>query len=115
MWQRELSIPGTGNEDQVGTTLRYYSEKSQLEVVAWYDCNSNQLRLSMRSGEYVYQSESLGVLPLLGQPAMVQLLREALERFLALATLPFTKLENGWTPLELIILLYRQIDHLLAQ
>lgn len=113
-WERQLSIPEMGSEDQAGTTLRYYSEKSQLEVVARYDSNLNLLVLSMRSGDYVYQSESLVASPLLERVATVQLLREGLERFLLLATLPYSKLESGWTPLELITLLHKQIEHLLV-
>lgn len=114
MWEKQLSTAEMGNAVQDGTTLRVFSEKCQIEAVAQLDYTSNQLHLSMRSGDYVYQSESLVVSPLLDLVGTVQLLREGLERFLLLATLPYSKLESGWTPMELTTLLYKSLDHVLA-
>lgn len=113
-WERQLSTPGTGKEDLVGSTYRFYSEKSQLEVVGEHDFASSRLRLSMRAGEYVHQSTWLDTSPLLDRVGTDQLLQEALERFLLLATLPSTGRESTLTPLELTILLYQTCDHVLA-
>lgn len=113
-WERQLSIPEMGKEAQAGTTFRYYSVKSQLEVVAECVYTSNQLRLSVRSGEYVYASEWLDVWLVLDMVATVPLIQEAIERFLARATWLSTERTSGLTPMELTTELYKHLDHILA-
>lgn len=113
-WERQLSTPETENVVLDGTTLRVYSGKSQIEAVVVCDLTSSRLQVSMRSGDYVYVSEWLDVSPLYPAVGMVQDIRQDLERWLLLVSQPYTRQTSSWPPLELISLLYRQIERVLA-
>lgn len=114
MWERHLLTAGTGSGVRPGTTYRFSCEKYKHELVVEYDAASNLLRLDMANGDYVYQSEWLGVSPLLEPVGMAQLLQEALKHWHLHVTSHSTERWNGLTPVELTTLLYRRIEHLLA-
>lgn len=114
MWERALSTAGTENEGRAGTTLRIGSESCGCEAEVWCDAGSSRLRLSMVSGDYVYQSDWLAASPLLERAVMDQLLLEGLKRWHLLVSSPYSKQTPGWTPLALTTLLFSQIDHVLA-
>lgn len=114
MWQKEHLTAEMGSAAQVGTTLRVCSEKYSLEAVGELDLSTNRLLLSMRNGEYVWRSEWLDVSPLLGRVDMAQLTRQALERWLLLATLHCSKHKSGLSPVELVSTLIAQLEHGLA-
>lgn len=114
MWQKQLLTQETENAAPGGMTYRVCSEKWSIEAVGECDWSSNRLQVSMQSGEYVYQSGWLDMSPLLPHEVMARLFPEVLERFLVLATLPYTQQQSSWQPLELTILLYKTIEPLLA-
>jgi hypothetical protein len=114
MWERHHLTAGTESGDHPGTTLRCSCEKYRHELLVQYDATSNQLQVQMRNGEYEYQSEWLDVSPLLEPVGMDQLLQEGLRHWHLHVTSHSIEQWNGLTPVELITLLYRRIDHVLA-
>lgn len=114
MWERAHLTAATESADLGGLTWQVGSENSGCVVAVNFDATWSRFRLSTVSGEYVYQSEWLDVSPLLEPVVMVPLLRAALGRWRLLALSPYSKQKPTWTPLELTMLLYNQIEHLLA-
>lgn len=113
-WEKQHLTQVMESVALAGSTLRVYSARHDLEAVAGLDLSSNRLILSMRVGDYVYQSDWWEMSPLLERVGMAQLLREGLERWLLLATQPYSRQTPTWTPMELTTQLIRQIEHLLA-
>ena len=114
MWEKEISTQATESEGRGGGTLTAYSVKHSLKVDIALGSSLNQCLVSVRYGDYEYASEWLELSPLLDRVGTAQLLREGLGHFLLHATLPYTKQQTSWPPLELISLLYKRIEHLLA-
>lgn len=114
MWEKAILTPEMGKEDRAGGTLTVCSVKHRLRADIVLGSSLNQCQVSVLYGDCEYVSEWLELSPLLDRVGTVQLLREALGHFLLHATLPYTKQQTSWPPLELISLLYRRIEHLLA-
>lgn len=114
MWERHLLTAGTESGVHPGTTLRCSCERYRHELVVLFDADLNQLRVQMRNGEFEYVSEWLAVSPLLEPVGMAQLLQEGLKHWHLHVTSHSIEQWNGLTPVELITLLYRRIEHVLA-
>jgi hypothetical protein len=114
MCQEQHSTVVMENTVRGGTTFMCYSEKFRIGATVVLDYRSSRLLLLTENGDYVWTSELLDVSLQLPVKDMEALIQQALKHWLLLVTLRSTKQQTGYSSIELISMLYNQMEPILA-